>query len=76
MNSTANSDLPTAIGTTVSFYDWLECGEEVRVQGIVEDEFYEPEGEDSYGRLNYRVRLQDGTCRTPYAYDCRPVREN
>lgn len=60
------------IGQTVSFWDWDKQGKEVKLTGVVQDEFREPEGEDRYQRLNYSVLLGDGRVMTPYADDCRP----
>lgn len=75
MADVATFQVSTAMGTKVSFDHWNDAGEPVVLTGIVEDEFCEPEEEDKYQRLNYRVRLPDGTCHTPCAHECWVAKE-
>lgn len=71
MTQQSNSD----IGTRVSFGDFTDDGEPVTLTGVVEDEFREPEEEDRFQRLCYRVRVSPTRCYTPYASECWPAKE-
>jgi hypothetical protein len=66
--------MTSMLGRQVIFQEWDdESGEEILLQGTVEEEFAEPPEEDAYQRLNYRVRTPMGRCYTPYACECRPI---
>ncbi len=62
------------VGRRVEFSGWSKSGEEITIQGVVEDVFSEPPEEDPYERLNYRVREDSGEVHTPYASECELVR--
>ena len=58
------------LGSEVHFYDYTDDGREIVVKGIVEAVFFDP---DDY-QDSFRVRMADGTCRTPYYNDCWKVK--
>lgn len=58
------------VGSTVRFPSFTNDGREVKLVGLVTDEFREPKDEDPYQRLNYVVKCGDGSVHTPYAADC------